>query len=848
MVFASTTSFIAAHPVYTIPPDSSDRRIVSGDTVKTIRVTPGIQYDAGWLHRLLAGTHWRDVWTTEISAEVLDLDRFAGGLTPTKKGGGLQTKNLRFIGNDGREYKFRSMNKDAKRSLPPELQESVVADIIQDQISIGNPMASIVVAPLLNEVGVLNAEPRIVVMPRSERLKEFDDEFAGVLGIIEEHPKAGFMGAEKVIDGLEIFEKLENDPDERVDEREFLKARLMDILIGDRDRHADQWRWAGYRLNGKRYWRPIPRDRDYGFGRFDGFFPWASGIFVHSLAGFGYGYPSILELTWIGRYLDRRFLSRLDKPVWDSVAAHIKSKLTDAVLRDALHKMPPEMSRKFGKTMFEMLKSRRDGLHDAAHDFYRLLSDVVDIYGSNKAERAEVKRLNDVQVEVSVYEAEKGELLCKRIFSKEYTSEIRLHLLGGDDVATVEGENSILIRILGGDGNDELVDRSTNGRTEFYDYDKNTKVITGRGTRVELGDQETFRSKEKIPEPLQEDRYRIWSLTPIVNFNSDDGLIIGGGPNITQYGFRVEPYAHYLELTGAYATRFSHYDARFYSDFYDIIDNARVELILRASDLGFTRFYGFGNESSWDKSLAANRYYESNYQYVRVQPTVNFRASTLLTFWLGGVYEYSNVRAETNRFVDTLKPYGLGKRSSLGFSAGCSFDARDRLIVPSKGFTLNITGTYYPKVFTNDFEFWKASADIRGYLPTRMLTDVVFAAHVGGEKTFGTYPFYHASVIGGKTTVRGFARERFAGDASVFGQTEMRIALVPVNIFVPGMLGLSLFGDAGRVFVAGETSDKWHSAFGGGVWLNAVNRFVLNLTVASSPEVVSFYLTSGFMF
>jgi hypothetical protein len=62
------------------------------------------------------------------------------------------------------------------------------------------------------------------------------------------------------------------------------------------------------------------------------------------------------------------------------------------------------------------------------------------------------------------------------------------------------------------------------------------------------------------------------------------------------------------------------------------------------------------------------------------------------------------------------------------------------------------------------------------------------------------------------------------------------------------MLGLSLFGDAGRVFVAGETSDKWHSAFGGGLWLNAVNRFVLNLTVGSSPEVVSFYLTSGFMF
>jgi hypothetical protein len=283
----------------------------------------------------------------------------------------------------------------------------------------------------LNAVGVLNAEPRIVVMPASDRLGEFKQEFSGMLGTIEEHPEAGddgdpgFHDADKVIDGFKMFEKLNDDHDERIDEVEFLKARLMDVLLGDRDRHADQWRWAGYKHDDTRFWRPIPRDRDFAFGRYDGLFPWAAGLFVHSAVGFGASYPSILELTWIGRQLDRRFLSSLDKPVWDSVTTYIKSALTDSVLLIALHAMPPEMYEKGGEQMFRMLKARRDKLDEAANEFYGLLSDVVDVYGGDKEERVEVNRLNESLVDVSMYKRKSGALLYKRQFLNKYTNEIR---------------------------------------------------------------------------------------------------------------------------------------------------------------------------------------------------------------------------------------------------------------------------------------------------------------------------------------------------------------------------------------------------------------------------------------
>jgi hypothetical protein len=34
------------------------------------------------------------------------------------------------------------------------------------------------------------------------------------------------------------------------------------MLIGDWDRHYDQWRWAEYKKKGQVIYRPIPRDRD----------------------------------------------------------------------------------------------------------------------------------------------------------------------------------------------------------------------------------------------------------------------------------------------------------------------------------------------------------------------------------------------------------------------------------------------------------------------------------------------------------------------------------------------------------------------------------------------------------
>src|SRR5437773_9587893 len=69
-----------------------------GPTRKT--VVAGDHYHAGWPHRLLLGTHYRDQWATPLELAVLASSRFAGSLTPTGCGGRRPTNVLRPLGKD----------------------------------------------------------------------------------------------------------------------------------------------------------------------------------------------------------------------------------------------------------------------------------------------------------------------------------------------------------------------------------------------------------------------------------------------------------------------------------------------------------------------------------------------------------------------------------------------------------------------------------------------------------------------------------------------------------------------------------------------------------------------------
>jgi hypothetical protein len=219
------------------------------------------------LGRWLLGSTYRDLWTAPMRVEVLDLGRFAGGLTPLELGGRMQTRSIRFRGADGHEYQFRLVQKHLNPERWKGFEGSLAGRVARDQLSALHPTGALVVPALLEAAGVPHTRPLLRVMPDDPRLGEFRQEFANQLGMLEMRVDgttagAALMRATRVEDTEDLFEELGKNPGVRVDTRMFLTVRLIDLMIGDWDRHEDQYHWALVKSAGTLRWRPIPRDRD----------------------------------------------------------------------------------------------------------------------------------------------------------------------------------------------------------------------------------------------------------------------------------------------------------------------------------------------------------------------------------------------------------------------------------------------------------------------------------------------------------------------------------------------------------------------------------------------------------
>jgi hypothetical protein len=801
--------------------------------------------------------------------EVLDLDKFAGGITPVRRGGGEQTKTLRFRNKKGVEYKFRSINKDPSKTLPEELRETLASDLIQDQTSSANPMAPLVVPPILNALDILQAEPILCVLPDSKKLGEYREEFGGLLGMIEIHPDEfededeNFMGADKISGTDKLIERLKEDNDEIVDAAGYLKARLADFILGDWDRHIDQWRWARYEINNKKFWYPVPRDRDQAFAKFDGIFPAITAMAVTQLEHFSEDYPDVEGISWSGRFTDRRFLNRLTKSEWDSVTAYVQAALTDSVFDNAVKKLPGEMYSKAGEEIYNVLKARRDKLKEISDDFYNQTIKYADIHCSDKDEYAEINRINNSEVEVKIYDFDKDrkikpEPLYQRIFSSDETSEIRIILYGGDDKAVVNGEvdESIKIYITGDKGKDTLIDnslvkgyflnvlpvRDAENKTIFFDDGGKTVFKTGSSTSVKKA---KYEGADLIETPR--DWGHDWKLAPWFNVNPDDGLFIGGGGILYEFGFRRRPYVYRMELTGGYAIHANRFRVRYIAEYNPEILNTRFHLEAKSSGLEVLNFYGFGNETASEENLKENDYYKVKQQQIYIKPSAEYFISSVSTINIGLQLKYSDT--DDGPFLFEHSPYGEKNMLLFNLSADYIYDTRSNKDFPVSGIYFLTSGKYFPPLNKSQSPFYKLQSEARLFFsgPDIRLSSLAFK--IGGEKIWGRFPFFEAAFLGGEMSLRGYDRNRFAGDASIYSSLEARFFIAQAKILVPVYFGITALVDAGKVFYRTENSGKIRNSYGGGIWMSFVKpEYLLALYAAKSPEDTGLYLNMGFLF
>ncbi len=814
-----------------------------------VKVIAGPHYRAGWFHRLFLGSHYRDLWTTPVEAEMLDLDTVAGGLRATKRGGGKQTKSLRFVGANGKEYAVRSLDKDPAALLPPELRGTVVARVLQDQISAGHPGAPFVVAPLLATTGVLHSDVRLVVLPKHDpRLGEFAADFGGMLGTFEERPEgaddadSAFAGASEVISSDKLEKKMERGPANLVDTRAFLTARLIDGFLGDWDRHRDQWRWARFGEQKPVHWVPIPRDRDQAFAKYDGLLLTVARGTAPQLVKFGPKYPGMLGLTWNGRDLDRRFLVGLERQVWDSIAADLQSHLTNSAIESAVAHLPAAYIPIDSARLATALEARRDHLPEAARRYYRHLAGDVDIEATDAPETVVVDRQDGDHAEVTVAISETpSEPYFRRKFDSRETSDIRIYLHGGDDRVVIRGAGGgPRIRVIGGGGGDTVADSARGGRVEFYAKGEGDQVLPGR--HVSMSGK-----PYAPPDTAQRDWGNRWLSLLWLTSGPDIGVFFGGGVTYTRYGFRQDPFAHRYRLRAGYATGASTVRVDFTGEWHRVNSPVTIDLLARASGIDVVRFHGFGNETSAAGSAEFFRVQQTDYL---LAPSISLPLGRRLQLSAGPRFHYSKTDFEQDRFISLARPYGSGDFGSASVGADLQFDTRDRANAATRGVLLTAGASYFPEVFDVVRNFGEAHGEAATYFTAKSLPlEPTLAFRAGAKKVWGTFPFQESAFIGGVETVRLGRQNRYAGDAAVYGGAELRLFLTRFFLLIPGDFGVFGLGDVGRVFLDGESSDRWHGAAGGGIWISFLSRAnTLSMAVSRGEERTGLYVKAGFGF
>ena len=458
----------------------------------TVRVAAGPQYARGAVWRFFWGTHYRDIWATPVTVPVVHLaTALPGGLTPMQAGGSYQSHTLRLCSATGQEFVLRSVDKDASGALPIGWKRRLLGRLMKDQTSAAQPYGAYVAAQLAEAAGVFHSNPRLVYVPNDTALGRFRTRYAHALYLLEERPDgnqtamASFGSSPIVVSTAHMLADIRQRPSARVEARAYLRARLLDIWLGDWSRREDQWRWAGFPRPGGMRYRPIPRDRDQAFFLFD------DGLITRLVSWFIPKYHSFGEtirpsgvngLTTTARALDRTLLGSLSAADFRQEADSLRARLTDAAIARALQAGPPETRAAVTAKLGPALRARRGQLPEVAQRYFRILAGEAWLVGTDQAERFVLSAAGRGRLRVQQF-VRRGpapdSLVAEQVYDRKSTYQLNIYGLAGDDIFEVRSPLSpgFAINIFDGAGRDHFLnpaDEAIANLTWYSSSDGNT--------------------------------------------------------------------------------------------------------------------------------------------------------------------------------------------------------------------------------------------------------------------------------------------------------------------------------------------------------------------------------------
>lgn len=822
------------------------------------------------------GNHYRDIYSTKINAKVATLDTLYGGLEIVRKGGGHQTRSLRLKTKDGRELNMRALRKSATQYLQTvlfkdtyiqdEFEKTAVESLILDFYTAAHPYAFAVVPDLSDAAEIYHTNPKLYFIPKHKYLGDFNEEYGGELYMIEERPEENYAKDKNFgyADDLEsthdIIKKIREDEDHKIDENAMVRARLFDMLVGDWDRHQDQWRWAQFdEENGDHYYRPIPRDRDQVFSNFDGALLDVMRIISGSTKQLQVYDETLDDIEWMnaaGVKLDRVLIQQASKATWLKHAKFIQDNVTDAVIDKAFLKVPKEVQDKTLNDIKAKLKGRRANLQDIAMRYYNYLNELVILTGTDKDDYIEVTRVGDGETRVKISrikDGEKGKVLIDKTFNRDVTKEMWIYGLDDKDVFEVKGKanNPIFTRLIGGQENDTYIIK--NGRrVKVYDHESKANTIkenNGGTTRLtDVYKLNLFDFNKNITTTSV--------ITPAIGFNPDDGFLLGAQYVRTKKGFQRNPFSQQHRLKGGYYFATQGFSLNYDGEFANIMNDWNLHIGGQFTSANFTNnFFGIGNETvNNDDAL------EFDYNRVRTS-IIAVRAGILKKGNFGSDYGFRMIlegielddttnRFITDEFVPPTNEAFYERRFFGGLEAQFNYGSFDDKINPKNAMTfmLQVGGKTEFEVLENTYGY--VNTNLGFYNSLNKAETLVLKTDARAQFRIGDdLIFYQAANIGGRNGLRGFRTERFTGQNSFVGSADLRYSFPSFKTrTLPLQIGVFGGGDVGRVWVKNDTSKIWHNNYGGGFWVSAAESLSGTFNFFSSDEGLRFSFGFGLNF
>ncbi|OYQ37339.1 metallophosphoesterase [Flavobacterium cyanobacteriorum] len=841
------------------------------DSVST-SVYPAYMDNRSTLHNVLLGKHYRRYYTMPIKAKTVLLDTLYGGLKPLKAGGGHQTLSLRLADSTGKEYAMRGLRKSATKFLQAvafkdrymgdAFENTFAEDFLMDFYTTAHPYIPYTTAKLAGSAGLYHSNPKLYYVPKQNALGIFNEEYGNELYVIDEHAGReqknlkSFGNPDDIEDTKDVLKNLAKDPKYRIDEQMYIRARLFDMLIGDWDRHGDQWKWAEFKNDGKVIYRPIPKDHDQSFVKYDGALLWVL-LNIPALRQMQTYKDEIRNVKWLNKVaypMDLAMIVKAEEKDWTEQANYIKQNLTDEAIDNAFADLPDEVKDGTIEQLKASLRSRRDKLDKYALEYRDTLLRTVVVAGTDKKEKFMITRMPGGETRVQMYSLknENAGLLLDKTYSSTKTKELWIYGLDDDDIFEVKGQpgkRPIYLRLLGGQNHDTYT--IENGKkVKLYDFKSkaNTYTTDTRTSLVLTDDYETNMYDYKKPQ------YNVAAAYPYVGFNPDDGVKLGGILNYTVNNFNRRPYSQKHSVKANYYFATYGWELIYRGTFMNIASKWNFAVDATYTSPNFSiNYFGQGNETpNFDDGLGMN-YNRVKLQVFRVAPSIFTESRNGSLAELQASFETIEIDGTSGRFINqpgAVRDYLFEHRQFGGINARYSFENYDNPALPALGMGFNFTGGWTASLDEMNNNFLHTTAGIRVVHKITPDDKLVINTLLRGRFIFNNnYEFYQGATLGGDNDLRGYRRERFTGRHSFFQSTDLRYTIGTwKSSFIPLKYGLYGGYDYGRVWVSDDTSQKWHQSIGGGAFLSGVDAITARLFCFYGSDGTRLAFAMGFTF